>query len=377
MTNYEIEMELDKASKALSKETQSINLSYWNAGSEYKAQLKDILKYESVQDIFDYQYYLPESIKKNIATKLGFSSEDFYESQGFAFSQSTHSIVTIAVFLSQRNLKTGIIAPAYFTAQTCLDDLKVDYHVFNEFIPNFNQNFDIGPLINSDCEAFWFTSPINSTSVYFNQNVVNGIQELLDAGKWVILDEALCVNGKELSRTLGIQEKLMYIYSPHKALGIQGIKFSVIVTHKKFSDEIDRLKDCYGGSLNYLSQLGARHFISQNYDECLRFYNQFWSDNYKRVHQILANYHFAHVSPDISGHYAMIFLDGCIGTENFIFAIKKLIQEKGYLIFPGVMHGFDISKQFCFRINLLLNKSDLEKGLISVLDYMGKFIENA
>ena len=118
-------MELDKASKALSKETQSVNLSYWNAGSEYKAQLKDILKYESVQDIFDYQYYLPESIKKNIATKLGFSSEDFYESQGFAFSQSTHSIVTIAVFLSQRNLKTGIIAPAYFTAQTCLDDLKV------------------------------------------------------------------------------------------------------------------------------------------------------------------------------------------------------------------------------------------------------------
>jgi hypothetical protein len=73
----------------------------------------------------------------------------------------------------------------------------------------------------------------------------------------------------------------------------------------------------------------------------------------------------------------MIFLDGCIGTENFIFAIKKLIQEKGYLIFPGVMHGFDISKQFCFRINLLLNKSDLEKGLISVLDDMGKFIENA
>jgi hypothetical protein len=41
------------------------------------------------------------------------------------------------------------------------------------------------------------------------------------------------------------------------------------------------------------------------------------------------------------------------------------------------MHGFDISKQFCFRINLLLNKTDLEKGLISVLDYMGKFIENA
>lgn len=45
---YEIEM--DKILTAFSEMDRPVNLSYWNSGSEYKAQLKKILKFDTERD---------------------------------------------------------------------------------------------------------------------------------------------------------------------------------------------------------------------------------------------------------------------------------------------------------------------------------------
>ncbi|MBO5531168.1 MAG: aminotransferase class I/II-fold pyridoxal phosphate-dependent enzyme [Fibrobacter sp.] len=359
MTEYEVEMAL----------AGGVNLSYWNPGSEYKAQIKDILKINFEQDIFDYQYYIPERLQKVVATKLGFSEKELSLASFSAFSQSTVSIVTVSAFLAKKNLKLGIVSPVYFSVQTCCNDLKIPYVFFDEFAPNVNESFDEDLLLKSECDAFWFTSPINSTSIYFSQKVKEGIQKLLDFGKWVFLDESLCVYGKELLRTFGIQDKLFYIYSPHKTLGIQGVKFSVVVAHRKYYNEIDCLKDCYGGSLNCSNLQGVTHFASPNFDECVTFYNKFWRDNLGLVKSILTQYDFAHVSSEIAGHYAMIFMNSSVETPKYVKAMKVLMQEQGYYVYPGFMQGFDTTRRFCFRVNLLLNKVDLEKGLVAVLDY--------
>ena len=44
MTDYEIEMELDEALEEFRGLKPPVNLSYWNSGSDYKAQIKKILK---------------------------------------------------------------------------------------------------------------------------------------------------------------------------------------------------------------------------------------------------------------------------------------------------------------------------------------------
>lgn len=359
MTEYEIEMAL----------VGGVNLSYWNPGSEYKAQIKDILKINFEQDIFDYQYYIPERLQKVVATKLGFSEKELSLASFSAFSQSTVSIVTVSAFLAKKNLKLGIVSPVYFSVQTCCNDLKIPYVFFDEFAPNVNESFDENLLLKSECDAFWFTSPINSTSVYFNQKVKDGIQKILDAGRWVILDESLCVNGMELSRTFGIHEKLIYIYSPHKTLGIQGIKFSTVVTHQKYYAEIDSLRDSYGGSLNCSSLQGVAHFASSNFEGCVDFYNTFWQKNLEVIKQVLSRYDFVRVSPEVAGHYAMVFVNRSVDEKNFVDTMKALMKKVGYSVYPGSMQGFDTTRRFCFRVNLLLNKVDLEKGLVAVLDY--------
>ncbi|MBP5247367.1 MAG: hypothetical protein J6Z31_05850 [Fibrobacter sp.] len=202
-----------------------------------------------------------------------------------------------------------------------------------------------------------------------NSKVKEGIQKILDAGKWVVLDESLCVNGMELARTFGIQEKLLYVYSPHKALGLQGIKFSTVVAKQDYYDEIDSLKDCYGGSLNAASQQGTSHFISKNFDECCQIYNGFWHENLVAVKQVLSAYDFAHFSEEMFGHYIMIFFDRSVNCKCFVEAMKQRMCKLGYSIYPGDMQGFDSSKKFCFRVNLLLNREDLVKGLSAILNF--------
>lgn len=374
MTDYEIEMELDEALEEFRGSKPPVNLSYWNSGSDYKAQIKKILKLEGEQDIFDYHYYFPEDIKEKIAQKLGFPAEDCKKAFFHALSQSTLSIAVITVLLSKMKVKLGIVAPVYFSVLDCCDDLKVPYRIFDGFLPDLKETFDENVLLKSDCGAFWFTSPVNSCSIHFSQKVKDTIQKLLDAEKIVILDESLTVNSKELTRTFGVQENLIYIYSPHKSLGLQGIKFSALIAHKKYYDEINSLNDSFGGSLNYSCQQGISHFTSQNFDECLSVYNQFWRDNLSAVRKILASYSFVSVPQDIFGHYAIIFVDGTIDDRAFVDAMKNLMKEKGYFVYPGSMQGFGSKQRFCFRINLLLDKKDLEQGLRAVLDYFKDYL---
>ena len=345
----------------------SANLSYWNSGSDYKARLKETLTLPCGADLFDYQYYFPDDIEAQLAAKLGFSAADRKKLYFHPLTQSTLAIAILSVLLKKLRVKLGIIAPAYFSVQNCFDDLGLLYTRFDNFMERINNTFDADALLQSDCDAFFFTSPVNSCGLYFNERVQNGIQKLLDAGKLVILDESLCINGRELCRTFGAQENLLYIYSPHKTMGIQGIKFSVIVVHKKFYEDIDSLSDGYGGSLNYSCQQGYLHFVSDNFDTCLAVYNRFWQENLSAVRSLLASYPFASLSPDVCGHYAMIFIDRALDDRTVVDAMKHLMKEQGYFAYPGSMQGFDAKKRFCFRINLLLNKTDLEQGLKIVL----------
>jgi len=371
MTDYEIEMELDKAVEECQMGgVTPVNLSYWNSSPAYKIQMKKILKLDSGPDIFDYYYYFPEEVKDIIIQKLGFSAEDRKKAFFHALSQSTLSIVVTTALLLKLQVKMGIISPCYFSIPDCCDDLKVPCRLFDGFLSDINRLFDLDVLLQSDCNAFWFTSPVNSSSIYFTDQVKSGIQQLLNAGKIIILDESLCENGRELSRTFGVQENLIYIYSPHKALGIQGIKFSALVAHKKFYDTINSMIDSYGGSLSYSSQQGMFHFASKNFDECLSLYKKFWVHNLSVARNIVASYSFATILPETAGHYAMVFTDRRLKDTDFIGTMKHLMKETGYFIYPGSMHGFDSKKRFCFRINLLLETDILEQGLKVILDYL-------
>ena len=142
MTDYEIEMELEAALKTFPKDRQPVNLSYWNSGSDYKKKLAEKVKLCEKSDLFDYQYFFPDRIKRDLARKLGFSDQA-YENSFFApLSQSTLSIVTLAIFLKKYGKKVGIIEPVYFSAQSSFDDLAIPYRLFGGYMENINSTFE-------------------------------------------------------------------------------------------------------------------------------------------------------------------------------------------------------------------------------------------
>ena len=66
----------------------------------------------------------------------------------------------------------------------------------------------------------------------------------------------------------------------------------------------------------------------------------------------------------------MLFIDQPVDDKNFLEAMKQLMKDTGYFVYPGIMQGFKAEKGFCFRVNMLLNTGDIEKGLKAVLDYI-------
>ena len=66
----------------------------------------------------------------------------------------------------------------------------------------------------------------------------------------------------------------------------------------------------------------------------------------------------------------MIFIRCAVDDASFVEAMKRLMKEKGYFVYPGILQGFDPEKCFCFRINMLLNSNDIENGLKAVLEYI-------
>ena len=350
-----------------------LNVSHWNSCNKYKQAINSRLDFRPIASPWDYTYTydIDLTAKRHALLSLGIPHAQINTAMGLVVQSSTIAIINVANMLKQLNYKkVCIVQPSYFSVPRCFDILHLSYNYENTIIGT-TVELPIKRILENGYDVVWITSPLFSGSQYYTDKYFNQIRVLADSGIIVVADESLALPGHEILREVGISDKFIGIYSPHKAISINGMKFSIIITSIKYEVFLEQWVDVLSGSLPQSTYNAFTHYTSKNYKECVLEYNRYVKRNQESVSNIVANNRIATTCPNTYGHYIVIFLKS-IAPElfNSLPFQRMLVYQTCAALYPGNLHGYDDSYGACFRVNLTLDAHDLASSLHRILHYL-------
>ncbi len=358
--------EIFETEKAVSLHTNKkiTNLSYWNPSEKYEQMMMKVLSPQSVDNLFKYiyTYNIPLTTRNNIIEKIIGRKTD--NMMCLLLANSTLAIANIINFLKLNGYnRLFIFQPAYFSVEeVCkINGISVVRIPINK---QFNYDTPISNIKKSD--AIWFTSPIYSTNCILQENIIQLINELTNQEHMVILDESLNINGYETIRKLNINKNLIGIYSPHKSLFLNGIKFSAILSDKSYDDFLEQWIDVIGGALTGSCINAINHFLSPNFDNCNNYAQKWFKESKNTIKLLLKKYPYVQIDTnDMIGSYTTLSLPNIDLSEMTL--IKKIIKKTSTSLIPGLLDG---NHEGSFRINLSLEQYDIGTSLNSLLMFI-------
>lgn len=350
------------------------NLSFWNPGAEYKAYMFERLVAERENELFDYAYSYTLDVAEPLLKRLG--AEAQREAEVTITASSTQSIVHVINLLKFGGIRRlAVLAPSYFSVQNCCRAFGLNYEIIPLEREENGWRLPVERLRAGDFDALWLTSPVFGTGETLSNELLAEVRNLqAEEDLFVVWDESLALPGQELVRRLPVDKQTVFIYSPHKAISVNSAKFSVLVHDRSYFEYITDWTDVFGGALPRSSIGAVRHYLSDNYhDVCAPAYLKFVKGREEDLKRALAPFDFAHVRAQGGGHYRTVFTDLPMPDDETILRLLKDVREKtGYLFYPGVLTGFGANFGLTFRVNLLLDRPALTRGLPSVLAAIAK-----
>lgn len=346
------------------------NISHWNSSRKYQEYISKYIRLNYEKDIFNYMYTydIPFELRQNIIKKLG--CLNLKNTMCLLTSSSTQSILNIINYLKLFNYhKLCLLTPAYFSVEESCKIMRMPYEkkclLFsdNEYIIPFED------ILNNKYDVVWLTSPVYSTGMSFSSMQISKIKNLIDLGILVIADESLALPGQELVYKIPINKYFFSIFSPHKPLFINNIKFSGILCPKENDDFFEQWIDVLSGSLLQSNIIAISHYLSENYQDCLEQSIKWFKKGNDIINMVLSQ--FPHSYCDTTGinPYKCIYLEPQNGKNlNELDNIFQLISKQFISYIPGVYNGFEKNVQ-CFRVNMSFDAMELENALYRILQY--------
>lgn len=353
------------------KGMSTFNISSWRIAEKFREQMLRVLDLPTTNDLIDYiyTYSLQKELKQTIIDKL--SGERNLDLVGIITPNNTISIINVANVLKAYGYKkVCIINPNYFSVAQTFRVMGISYQCIGLLREDGKYILPLDKILAGNFDAVWITSPIYSTGVYFAESEITKIEYLISNKIMVIADESFAINKMELIRQITPNEYFIGIYSPHKAICCNGIKFSIILVPEMYEDFLEQWVDVFSGNLPYSSIVAANHFITENYDECNKVFQE--SMDNTRI-EILR--HLCNLPKDIDYNTEgslMTFYFRNVPTSNnydrnFYF---DLYEATSGSIYPGDLNGFGQHLGFCFRINLALDSVEFRQSVYRVITYL-------
>lgn len=346
------------------------NISHWNASTKYQNYMLKYIQLKNVPNIFTYKYTY--DISKNTRNEIIKNLTGCTNSAIMCLlsSSSTCSITNMINFLKLTGYcKLCILTPSYFSVeQNCkafnlpYENKALNFHNNQYFIP-------IDYILSNHFDSVWITSPIYPTSKVFDKSQIQVIQQLIQNHILVIADETLALPGQELTRIIPINNYFYSIYSPHKALFINSVKFSTILCPLENDDFLEQWIDVLGGSLLHSNILAILHFLSPNYQLCFQQCIKWYSKGIEAIESVLKQFPIAYCDTTDIGAYKTIYLKSTSHNPNKFENIKKLIETQYVSYIPGIFNGHIEYEYDCFRINLSLDPLEIKNTLYRILTY--------
>lgn len=354
------------------------NISHWDSSDAFQKHMAKafVLPKLSLPWNYYYTYSISHDDREKILENLGVCPQILRTTMGLLLQSSTLAIVNIINLLKHFEYKKiCILQPAYFSVGACCVAMSMEYGTEQILFNNMHPQIPIEKIIAGGYDCIWITSPIFSTGYYFDQACLDIIKQLKSMGLTLVFDESLALPQKELIRHFPIDEKTFAIYSPHKAISINGVKFSVIVCNKIYEDFLEQWIDVFSGALSSSNRDAVYHYLSPNYFEaCYPAYKSYINKTKNVLNKIIKNFPFAYMLPNAEGHYINVFLEPLLHkkSKDICFLLKDIIAHSLASFIPITLNGFDFSQGFGFRINLTGNIMELEGAVGRIMHYISR-----
>jgi histidinol-phosphate/aromatic aminotransferase/cobyric acid decarboxylase-like protein len=328
-----------------------INVSHWNPSAETIRALKSSVPVQRPGDPVPYQYSYLINRKPEILSKLGIPAN---KASALLTENGSASITAVANWLWFSRIRhVTLLQPCYFTIGHSLRRLGIT--VREVAVPRTKAVYtrptdhELG-----SGDALWLTNPIYNTGVYALDDHLPWLLRLADAGVIIIADEAVAITPTRIASEFGGHPNFIGIYTPHKSICINALKFSAIACHPSHEDAFDDWADVLSGGLSLSATAAMDHFLSTNFD--------LYKIEFVRLIERTRAWHGRIITPfrpaidtdtGASGHFVSVYLPGLeADLGNDIDFLAKVMEETGAAIIPGTRSGFDPSLGLCFRINL-------------------------
>lgn len=354
--------------------TPPFSISHWDPSEDFQ---RDMLKYLDLpmqSSLVDYRFSYQVNETDDVLCKLG-GTRGLHH--GLFAPSCTSSILCALNWLKCRHkTEMTVICPSYFSVfHACRQFGIVVHHLHlkrkhGEFLlPEPTARIWNTP------STLWITSPVYGAGVYLSFPDVNFIRKLLKNGWTVIADECLALPGHELIRELGEHPNFLAIYSPHKSLCINGIKFSVLVLNKRHQKLFERWTDVWYGGLGCSASVAITHFLGNNFDSYAAAFVKGVNRQTEYLRRLCA-VNGVEFDPTAEGHFASCYfptLSSKLGSSRRF--LQDLVNATGAAIIPGNRSRFNRAFGFSFRVNLARKDPRFDPALTRIIRFVCSYAD--
>ncbi|MBV8824537.1 MAG: hypothetical protein JO220_06105 [Hyphomicrobiales bacterium] len=346
------------------------HVSHWDPSQQLTALLRKQAPYIELNDPVPYRYsYLVQRIPL-ILEKLGFQPA---KTRALLTENGTTCISLVANWLKLNGVfEVILLTPYYFTTPYNLRRLGIEVRELPSKRPDsygLPPDIKVGPG-----QALWVTNPIYSTGLFLRETDIDQLLTIANNGAFVIADEALAPPPSKIAAALCGHRNFVGIYTPHKSICINGLKFSAIIFHPEHQSAFEDWADILSGGLSVSAMAAIDHFLSPAFDNYRALFIAI-VDETREWHNSLVTLSGDSVQTDhyTRGHFVTTYapnLSASLG--NNLSFLSQMLKETGCVLIPGSRSGFDPQHGFCFRVNLAQDSDEFR----SALPGLYKFLSN-
>lgn len=323
-----------------------INVSHWDPSPEFVAMMNRTLVVPTDGSAIPY-LYAPDAqqIEATLKTIGTLSSAVMTTPSG------TASIACVLFWLASTSVRRLlIIAPVYFSVGLLAEALGFD--VAFATMRRIDGGYEL-PSIPRDADAIWITNPVYCTTQYFTPQQLRHFRDLLEDNVYVIADEPMTFPQENAGSSLAAHKRFIGIYSPHKAIGINGLKCSLVACDESIRREMLDIFDGFVGGLPLSAMTAIAHLVSPNFADCTTVYDGYIRNAYDRVRNVTRRYPCLSLDLFARTNFVSAFaldLPARLGRDARF--LMDASEATATIVYPSIIHSYGEDCGFGFRINL-------------------------
>jgi aspartate/methionine/tyrosine aminotransferase len=153
---------------------------------------------------------------------------------------------------------------------------------------------------------------------------------------------------------------------------MNGVKFSIVVTHPRHQATLEDWAEVLSGGLSLSAIIAIQHFVTSSFDGYRESFSQLMRKT-RDWHVDLVDGFDGTIELDegSEGHFVMAYVPGLTAKlGNRIDFLAEILQETGCIIVPGFYSGFPERSGFCFRINLACDSETFRDALSRLYPFL-------